>query len=86
MLQVLRGHSGVFIDRAKFDVKSCLLYKNHLTGLSLVGDAACSTIEGTTIKENATLAIDAPPDKIIFKGENTIISEPIADGPVVMSM
>jgi hypothetical protein len=83
---VLRGHSGVFIDRAKFDVKGCLLYKNHLTGLSLVGDAACSTIEGTTIKDNATLAIDAPPDKIILKGGNTIISNPMPDGSVVMSM
>lgn len=70
--QVLRGHSGIFIDRSTFHIKDSSVSHNHLTGISLVGDGSHAIIEDTQILGNATLPIDASEDRIELRGENEI--------------
>ena len=72
--RVLRGHSGVFVDRAKLLVKKCSVKRNHLTGISLVGEGSYAQIEDTYIEGNATAAIDAPPGQVSFRGSNNVVN------------
>ncbi len=69
---MLRGHSGIFVDRAKFHISSSIVSANHLTGLSMVGDGAHAIVENTTITGNATIAIDAAHEKLELRGANVI--------------
>lgn len=74
--RVLRGHSGIFVDRAKFNIRESMINSNFLTGVSLVGEGAHSVIENTQIKGNATNPIDCSPGKVELKGKNDIAIPP----------
>jgi hypothetical protein len=69
---VLSGHSGIFVDRAKFNIKNSVISDNLLTGISLVGRGAFSIIEDTHIFGNASAPIDSEPGKVELKGANVI--------------
>jgi hypothetical protein len=75
--RIQRGHSGVFLDRAKFSLEKCSVVNNHLSGISLVGPTASVLIHDCAVKRNATVAIDAPHDKVELRGKNDVASNAV---------
>jgi len=72
--RVLRGHSGVFVDRAKFNISRSTISGNFLTGVSIVGEGGFSVVEDSIIDGNATLPIDAGPRMLEMRGSNVMNS------------